>query len=77
MTEKGAIAGLVLGLLSSMYMIFLPTTLPEFLQFRVPGLITVPIGFLSVYIVSKLDRKVPSDVNDFMRKVHSKESEIA
>jgi cation/acetate symporter len=77
MTEKGAIAGLVLGLLSSMYMIFLPATLPEFLQFRVPGLITVPIGFLSVYIVSKLDRKVPADVNDFMRKVHSKESEIA
>jgi cation/acetate symporter len=32
---------------------------------------------LSVYIVSKLDRKVPADVNDFMRKVHSKESEAA
>ncbi|WP_374722146.1 sodium/solute symporter [Peribacillus tepidiphilus] len=77
MTEKGAIAGLVIGLLASMYMIFLPQTLPVFLQFKVPGIITVPVGFLSVYIVSKLDRKVPADVNDFMRKVHSKESEAA
>ncbi|MBO0999943.1 cation acetate symporter [Bacillus sp. SD075] len=76
MTEKGAIAGLLLGLASSMYMIFLKYTLPNFLQFNVPGLITVPIGFLSVYIVSKLDGKVPSDVNKFMQKVHSKESEV-
>jgi cation/acetate symporter len=77
MTEKGAIAGLIVGLLVSMYMIFLPTTLPEFLQLRIPGLVTVPAGFLAVYIVSKLDRKVPADVNDFMKKVHSKESEVA
>ncbi len=77
MTEKGAIAGLVIGLLVSMYMIFLPGTLPEFLQFRIPGIITVPIGFLAVYIVSKIDRKVPGDVNEFMKRVHSKESEVA
>lgn len=77
MTEKGAIAGLVTGLAASMYMIFLKDTLPAYLQFNVPGLITVPIGFLSVYIVSKLDGKVPGDVNKFMQKVHSKESEIA
>ena len=75
MTEKGAIAGLIIGLAVSMYMIFLPGTLPEFLQFKIPGIITVPVGFLSVYIVSKLDRKVPSDVNEFMKKVHSKEAE--
>ncbi|CAM3488206.1 cation acetate symporter [Aeromicrobium ponti] len=77
MTEKGAIAGLVIGLIASMYMIFFKSALPEFLQFNVPGLITVPIGFLSVYIVSKLDRRVPADVNEFMKKVHSKESEAA
>jgi cation/acetate symporter len=77
MTEKGAIAGLLLGLGVSMYMIFFKDTLPTFLQFNVPGIITVPVGFLSVYIVSKLDRKVPGDVNEFMKKVHSKESEIA
>jgi cation/acetate symporter len=77
MTEKGAIAGLTLGLLASMLMIFFSSSLPEFLQFKVPGLITVPIGFLSVYIISKLDRKVPADVNEFMKKVHSKESEAA
>ena len=54
-------------------MIFFSGVLPEALQFRVPGIITVPIGFLSVYIVSKLDGKVPADVNLFMRKVHAKE----
>ncbi|BAU26001.1 cation/acetate symporter [Aneurinibacillus soli] len=77
MTEKGAIAGLVIGLAVSMFMIFGSSMLPAFLQFKVPGLITVPVGFLSVYIVSKLDRKVPADVNEFMRRVHSKESEAA
>ena len=77
MTEKGAIAGLIMGLAVSMFMIFFKDALPTFLQFNVPGIITVPVGFLSVYIVSKIDRKVPGDVNKFMQKVHSKESEIA
>ena len=75
MTEKGAIAGLLIGLGVSMWMIFLPGTLPSFLQFKIPGIVTVPAGFLSVIIVSLLDRKVPADVNDFMKRVHSKESE--
>ncbi|MBA4536553.1 cation acetate symporter [Bacillus aquiflavi] len=77
MTEKGAIAGLFTGLFVSMYLIFFSSTLPEFLQFRVPGIVSVPVGFLTVYIVSKLDGKVPADVNDFMRKVHSKDGEAA
>lgn len=77
MTEKGAIAGLTIGLLTSMYMIFFASTLPEFLQFKVPGLITVPVGFLAVYIVSKIDGKVPADTNEFMKRVHSKSSEAA
>lgn len=77
MTEKGAIAGLVIGLLVSMWMIFLPNTLPTFLQFKIPGLITVPVGFLSVWIVSLIDRKVPADVNEFMKKVHSQETEAS
>jgi len=77
MTEKGAIAGLIVGLLSSMYMIFFASTLPAVLQFKVPGLITVPLGFLAVYIVSKLDGQVPADTNEFMRKVHSKSTEAA
>ncbi|MDQ7862280.1 hypothetical protein RCO48_18540 [Peribacillus frigoritolerans] len=77
MTEKRGNCRASLGLASSMYMIFLKDTLPNFLQFNVPGLITVPIGFLTVYIVSKLDGKVPADVNKFMQKVHAKESEIA
>lgn len=77
MTEKGAIAGLLVGLAVSMIMIFCSPILPEALQFKVPGIITVPIGFLTVYVVSKFDRKVPADVNAFMKKVHSKESEVA
>jgi len=75
MTEKGALAGLLIGLAVSLWMIFLPSTLPSFLQFKIPGIITVPVGFLSVIIVSLFDRKIPADVNDFMKKVHSKESE--
>jgi len=75
MTERGAIAGLLIGLGVSMWMIFLPGTLPSFLQFKIPGIVTVPVGFLSVIIVSVLDRRVPADVNDFMKRVHSKESE--
>lgn len=72
-TEKGAISGLIVGFVVSMFMIFFSSVLPEALQFRVPGIITVPVGFLTVYIVSKIDGKVPADVNDFMRKVHSSE----
>lgn len=75
-TEKGAIAGLVVGFLVSMFMIFFSSVLPEALQFRVPGIITVPIGFLTVYIVSLIDGKVPADVNAFMRKVHSNEESV-
>lgn len=75
MTEKGAIAGLVIGLGVSMLLIFFPSVMPEFLQFKIPGIITVPVGFLSVIIVSLLDRQVPADVNEFMKKVHAKGSE--
>lgn len=73
MTEKGAIAGLLVGLISSLWMIFLPETLPTWLQFKIPGLVTVPLGFLSVWLVSLWDGQVPADVNEFMKKVHAKE----
>ncbi len=32
--------------------------------------VTVPLAFLTVYVVSKLDGKVPADVNSFMQQVH-------
>lgn len=73
MTERGAIAGMLVGLLSSLYFIFLPELVPAAIRYPVPGLFTVPLGFLSVYVVSKLDGMVPADVNDFMTKIHSKE----
>ncbi|HBX22740.1 MAG TPA: cation acetate symporter [Desulfotomaculum sp.] len=72
MTEKGAIAGMLVGLISSLYFIFLPQFVPEAMRFPVPGLWTVPLGFLAVYVVSKIDGKVPADVNEFMAKIHSK-----
>ncbi len=70
MTEKGAIWGMVMGLASSMYMIFFVKTLPLWMQWRIPGLVTVPLAFLTVYIVSKIDGKVPADVNKFMEHIH-------
>jgi len=74
MTEKGAVAGMLVGLLSSCYFIFLPQLVPAAMRFPVPGLWTVPLGFLAVYVVSKMDGMVPADVNDFMKKIHSKEA---
>jgi cation/acetate symporter len=71
MTEKGAIWGMVMGLASSMYMIFFVKSLPVWMQWRIPGLVTVPLAFLTVYIVSKIDGQVPADVNQFMRQIHS------
>jgi len=71
MTEKGALWGMVVGLLSSCYMIFFVSTLPVWMQWRIPGLVTVPLAFLTVYIVSKIDGQVPADVNAFMRQIHS------
>jgi len=47
---------------------------PAAMRFPVPGLWTVPLGFLAVYVVSKMDGMVPADVNDFMKKIHSKEA---
>lgn len=73
MTEKGALAGMILGLLSNVYFIFLPQFVPEAIRYPIPGLFTVPIGFLSVYLISKLDGQIPHDVNEFMVKIHSKE----
>lgn len=71
MTEKGAIWGMVMGLASSIYMIFFVKTLPLWMQWRIPGLVTVPLAFLTVYLVSKIDGQVPADVNQFMRQIHS------
>lgn len=73
MTEKGAIAGLLVGLISSLYFIFLPDLVPQAIRYPIPGLFTVPLGFLAVYVVSRMDGQVPADVNQFMTKIHSKE----
>lgn len=48
MTEKGAIAGMLVGLLPSLYFIMLPQAVPEAIRYPIPGLFTVPMGFLAV-----------------------------
>jgi cation/acetate symporter len=70
-TEKGAIAGLVVGLLANMILIFGQKFMPPVLKLPIPGAITVPLGFLAVWLVSLWDGKVPADVNEFMRNIHA------
>jgi cation/acetate symporter len=70
MTKNAALWGMVVGLVSSLYMIFFVQTLPTWMQWRIPGLVTVPLAFLTIYIVSKIEGKVPADVNNFMEQIH-------
>jgi cation/acetate symporter len=71
MTKNGALWGMAVGLCASMYMIFFVNTLPVWMQWRIPGLVTVPLAFLTIYIVSKIEKKVPADVNAFMEQIHN------
>jgi cation/acetate symporter len=70
MTKNGALWGMAVGLCASMYMIFFVNTLPVWMQWRIPGLVTVPLAFLTIYIVSRIEKKVPADVNSFMEQIH-------
>jgi cation/acetate symporter len=69
-TEKGAIAGMIVGLIASFILIIFTSSLPSFLQFSNPALISVPLVFLTIYLVSIFDGKVPANVNEFMKLVH-------
>jgi cation/acetate symporter len=69
-TEKGAIAGMIVGLIASFILIIFPQHLPSFLQYSNPALISVPLVFLTIYFVSIADGKVPANVNEFMKLVH-------
>jgi len=73
MTEKGALAGLLIGMISSISMI--ATNLLGLHALTNPSIISVPLAFLSIYLVSKADGKVPSNVDEFMYKVHIGERE--
>jgi len=70
-TEKGALAGMIVGMVGSAVMI--ATNLMNVHTLKNPSIITVPAAFIVIYIVSKLDGKPPHDTLEFMRKVHMPE----
>jgi cation/acetate symporter len=70
-TEKGALAGMIVGMVGSAVMI--ATSLLKVHTLANPSIITVPASFLTIYFVSKLDGKPPLDTMEFMHKVHMPE----
>jgi cation/acetate symporter len=75
-TEKGAIAGMIVGLVSSFILILFRDAMPSFLSYANPALITVPLVFLTIYIVSLVDGEIPENVNEFMKLVHGPVKEV-
>jgi len=67
-TEKGALAGMIVGMVGAGTMI--ATNLAGIHSLMNPAILTVPLSFITIYLVSKLDGKVPADTMEFMRKVH-------
>jgi cation/acetate symporter len=70
-TEKGALAGMIVGMVGSGALI--ATNLLNVHTLGNPSIITVPAAFLTIYLVSKFDGKTPHDTMEFMRKVHMPE----
>jgi len=70
-TEKGALAGMLVGMIGSGVMI--ATNLGGMHTLSNPSIITVPAAFIVIYVVSKIDGKTPHDTMEFMRKVHMPE----
>lgn len=74
MTEKGALAGMIAGGISSLAII--STNLLGMHPLMNPAIITVPLAFLAIYFVSKWDGKVPDDVDELMYQMHSPTRDI-
>jgi cation/acetate symporter len=70
-TEKGALTGMIVGMVGSAVMI--ATNLLNVHTLMNPAVITVPAAFIAIYVVSKLDGNVPEDTMEFMHKVHMPE----
>ena len=70
-TEKGALAGMIVGMVGSGVMI--ATNLLNVHTLKNPSIITVPAAFIVIYLVSKIDGKTPHDTMEFMHKVHMPE----
>lgn len=85
-TEKGAIAGMLVGLLSSIGIIFLnilmalkmiPSTgIMGFLgALTFPVIFTFPLALLTIVVVSKLDGKLPANIDEIWMRIHGTASE--
>lgn len=70
MTGPGAIAGMITGLITSLFLIFGKSILPMWLQFENPGGASVAASFLAIVVVSKAFGGVPEDTDRFMALVH-------
>jgi len=80
-TERGAIAGMVVGLSSAIVIIFLNIfqqlgmvgkegILGFFGALTFPVLFTFPLGLLTIIIVSKLDGQLPKNVDEIWMRIH-------
>lgn len=70
-TEKGALAGMIVGMIGSAVLI--TTNLMNLHTLANPSIFTVPASFITIYVVSKFVGKPPHDTLEFMRKVHMPE----
>ncbi|MDO8915295.1 MAG: cation acetate symporter [Coriobacteriia bacterium] len=85
-TERGATAGIAVGLFSAIAIIFLNIfqqlgmvgkegILGFFGALTFPVLFTFPLGLLTIIIVSKLDKKLPDNVDQIWMRIHGTASE--
>ena len=85
-TERGAISGMIIGLIGSIAIIFLnilqqtgaiPKTgvLGFFGALTFPVLFTFPIALLAIVIISKVDGKLPDNVDAIWMRIHGTASE--
>ncbi len=85
-TEKGATAGMLVGLISAISIIFLNIlqqlgtvgregVLGFFGALTFPVLFTFPLGLLTIIIVSKIDGQLPKNVDQIWMRIHGTASE--
>ncbi|MHB1340945.1 MAG: sodium/solute symporter [Coriobacteriia bacterium] len=85
-TERGAMAGIVVGLFGSISIIFLNILqqlgtvgkegiLGFFGALTFPVLFTFPLGLLTIIIVSKIDGQLPKNVDEIWMRIHGTASE--
>ena len=85
-TERGATAGMLVGLISAISIIFLNIfqqlgavgkegILGFFGALTFPVLFTFPLGLLTIVIVSKLDGQLPKNVDEIWMRIHGTASE--